>query len=77
MSVAIPYFQDMLPGQTGVATSIYANSFSLGSLLGYVSFGVLAPAIGHRNLSLVCAVLGALSLTVLMLSPRRELTPAA
>ncbi|HTV17600.1 MAG TPA: sugar efflux transporter [Polyangiaceae bacterium] len=77
MSVAIPYFQDLLPGQAGVATSIYTNSFSLGSLLGYLGFGVLVPAVGHRNLSLVCALLGALSLAVLMLSPRRELTSAA
>lgn len=77
MSVAIPYFQDLLPGQTGVATSIYTNSFSLGSLLGYLGFGLLVPALGHRNLNLVCAALSALSLVVLMLSPRRELTPAA
>lgn len=67
----------LLPGQTGVATSIYTNSFSLGSLLGYVSFGVAVSAIGHRQLSLVCAVLAALSLAVLVRSPRGELTPAA
>jgi SET family sugar efflux transporter-like MFS transporter len=67
MSVAIPYFQDLLPGQTGVATSVYASTYSLGSLLGYFGFGVLVPSIGHRGIVLLCAALGGLSLTVLML----------
>jgi SET family sugar efflux transporter-like MFS transporter len=67
MSVAIPYFQDLLPGQTGVATSIYTSSYSFGSLLGYFSFGMLVTSIGHRGVVLLCAALGALSLAVLMI----------
>jgi SET family sugar efflux transporter-like MFS transporter len=71
MSVAIPYFQDLLPGQTGVATSIYSSSYSCGSLLGYFAFGVLTSSIGHRGIVLSCAGLGALSLAVLTLHERR------
>jgi SET family sugar efflux transporter-like MFS transporter len=75
MSVAIPYFQDLLPGQTGVATSIYTSSYSLGCLLGYFSFGVLVTSIGHRGITLLCAGLSALSLAVLVLYQQRA--PAA
>jgi SET family sugar efflux transporter-like MFS transporter len=71
MSVAIPYFQDLLPGQAGVATSIYSSSYSCGSLLGYFSFGLLVSSIGHRGIVLFCAGLGAVSLAVLMLRERR------
>jgi MFS transporter, SET family, sugar efflux transporter len=66
MSVAIPYFQDLLPGQTGVATSIYTSAYSFGSLLGYFGFGMLVASIGHRGVVLFCAALGALSLAVLL-----------
>jgi SET family sugar efflux transporter-like MFS transporter len=78
MSVAIPYFQDLLPGQTGVATSIYTSSYSLGCLLGYFSFGVLVSSIGHRGIVLLCAGLGALSFGVLMLHRGHQAkTPSA
>lgn len=66
MSVAIPYFQDLLPEQRGVATSIYTSSYSFGSLLGYFSFGMLASSIGYRGVVLLCAGLGALSYGVLV-----------
>ena len=71
MSVAIPYFQDLLPGQTGLATSVYTNSWSLGSLLGYLSFGLLADQLGHRGLTGLCAALGTASLLVLLLTGKR------
>lgn len=74
MSVAIPYFQDLLPGQTGVATSIYTSSYSFGSLLGYFGFGMLVASIGHRGVVLVCAALGTLSLAVLLACSRARRT---
>jgi SET family sugar efflux transporter-like MFS transporter len=72
MSLAIPYFQDLLPGQTGLATSVYSSSWSLGSLLGYLSFGLLAERLGHRGLTRFCAALAATSLLVLVLSGKRS-----
>jgi len=71
MSLAIPYFQDLLPGQTGLATSVYSSSWSLGSLLGYLSFGLLVETLGHRGLTRFCAALGAVSFVVLVVSRRR------
>ena len=70
MSLAIPYFQDLLPGQTGLATSLYSSSWSLGSLMGYLCFGLLVEQVGHRGLTQLCAGLGAVSLLVLVSSRR-------
>ena len=70
MSLAIPYFQDLLPGQAGLATSLYSSSWSLGSLMGYLSFGLLVEQVGHRGLTQLCAGLGAVSLLVLVSSRR-------
>jgi SET family sugar efflux transporter-like MFS transporter len=72
MSAAIPYFQDLMPGQTGLATHIYSSSWSLGSLLGYFSFGLLAESLGHRGLTQFCAGLGTLSLAVLICTARHR-----
>lgn len=66
MSVAIPYFQDLLPGQSGLSTQVYSSSWGVGSLLGYFSFGLLADSLGHRGLTLVCATLAALAVIVLL-----------
>jgi SET family sugar efflux transporter-like MFS transporter len=77
MSLAIPYFQDLLPGQTGLATSLYSSSWSLGSLLGYLSFGLLVESLGHRGLTRLCAALGAVSFVVLVTSGRRTAPAAA
>jgi SET family sugar efflux transporter-like MFS transporter len=71
MSLAISYFQDLLPGQAGLATSLYSSSWSLGSLVAYFSFGVLAGPVGHGGLTRFCAALAAVSLLVLVLDARR------
>ena len=65
-NVAITFFQDLVPGQTGVATSIYSNSFSTGSLLGYFAFGVLVDAVGHRGVFWACVALSLVTLTIFM-----------
>jgi len=69
-SVAIPFFQDLLPRRAGIATSLYSNALKVGSLVGFMTFGLLASRVGNSGLFLVCAALGALSVTLLVLSPR-------
>jgi SET family sugar efflux transporter-like MFS transporter len=69
VSVAIPFFQDLLPGQAGVATSLYSNALKVGSLAGSATFGLLANQLGHTGLFQVCAGLGVTSL-VLVVSAR-------
>lgn len=55
-NVAIAFFQDLLPGQPGLATTVFANSSNLGNLVGYLGFGTLASAFGPRGLFGACAV---------------------
>ena len=71
-NVTITFFQDRLPGQTGLATSIYSNSYGMGGLLGYFAFGALVNAVGHRGVFLVSAGLCATALAIFLLYRHRE-----
>jgi SET family sugar efflux transporter-like MFS transporter len=63
-NIAITFFQDLVPGQAGLATSIYSNSYSTGSLLGYFMFGVLLNAVGHRGVFWACTGLSVATLII-------------
>jgi SET family sugar efflux transporter-like MFS transporter len=73
VSVAIPFVQDLLPGQPGVATSLYSNALKAGSLLGFAAFGALAVSVGNAGLFPVCAGLAAATLTIVALARPRPL----
>jgi SET family sugar efflux transporter-like MFS transporter len=64
LSVAIPFVQDLMPGQTGMATSLYSNALKVGSLVGFSTFGLLANQVGNAGLFLVCAGLAATTFTI-------------
>ncbi|MBH5319845.1 sugar efflux transporter [Paenibacillus sp. GSMTC-2017] len=53
--IAITYFQDFLPEMPGTATNLYSNSNKVGSMLGFLLFGVIADAFGYRSVYLACA----------------------
>jgi len=71
-SVAIPYFQDLLPGQPGVATSLYSNALKAGSLLGSSAFGLLASYLGNAYLFWVCAGFALITLAVVTFARQRR-----
>jgi SET family sugar efflux transporter-like MFS transporter len=72
-NVAIVFFQDLLPEQPGLATTVFANSSNVGNLLGYLLFGALAGPLGPRGLFAVCASAAALACVMLLvLRPRRR-----
>ncbi|HWA86002.1 MAG TPA: sugar efflux transporter [Opitutus sp.] len=75
-NVAITFFQDLLPGQAGLATSVYANAFTTGNLVGYFGFGMLVGVVGHRGLFLVCAGLAAVS-SAIFIGYRHTAAPMA
>jgi SET family sugar efflux transporter-like MFS transporter len=75
VSVVIPFVQDLLPGQTGVATSLYSNSLKAGGLLGFAAFGALAGVLGNAGLFPVCAGLAAATLGIVALA-RRHVQPS-
>jgi SET family sugar efflux transporter-like MFS transporter len=69
-SVAIPFFQDLLPGQPGLVTSLYSNALKMGSLVGFSSFGLFASRVGNGGLFWVCAGLAAITVTIIAASRR-------
>jgi SET family sugar efflux transporter-like MFS transporter len=70
-SLAIPFFQDLLPEQPGLVTSLYSNALKVGSLVGFSSFGLLASRVGNSGLFLVCAGLATLTVSIIAAaSPR-------
>jgi MFS transporter, SET family, sugar efflux transporter len=77
VSVAIPFVQDLLPGKTGVATSLFSNSLKVGSLLGFATFGALALELGNAGLFPVCAGLAATTAGIVALArPGRTRAPS-
>jgi SET family sugar efflux transporter-like MFS transporter len=54
--VAISFFQTFLPSQAGSATNLYSSASRVGSMVGYIGFGSIAGALGHRVVFTVTAV---------------------
>lgn len=77
-NITITFFQELLPGQAGIATSIYSNSFSTGSLIGYFGFGMMVESFGHRGVFAACSVLSLITFSILLAYGRwRSRVPAA
>lgn len=76
-NVAILLFQDLLPGQPGLGTTIYANATQLGSLAGYLGFGTLVQAFGNRGVFLIAAALSVLTFAIMMAYRPRRLGTSA
>lgn len=71
-NVAILFFQDLVPGQPGLATTIFTNAANLGNLVGYFSFGSLVQPLGHRGMFLVSAALTTATLIIMLLYRPRQ-----
>ena len=65
-NVAILFFQDLVPGQPGLATAVFSNASQLGNLVGYFSFGALVQPLGPRRMFLVSAALTAVTLIIVV-----------
>jgi SET family sugar efflux transporter-like MFS transporter len=72
-NVVIMFFQDLLPGQAGLATAIFTNAANLGNLVGYLSFGTLVQPLGNRGMFLVSAAFTLVTLVIVMrYRPRKK-----
>ena len=58
-NVGILFIQDLVPGQPGLATTVFANAASVGNLVGFFGFGSMVGALGNRGLFLISAALTA------------------
>jgi MFS transporter, SET family, sugar efflux transporter len=75
-SVAIPFFQDLMPAQPGTATSLYSNALKAGSLLGLGAFGLLASYLGHARLFWVCAGFALITLALVTFARQPQVVGA-
>ncbi|AKL13686.1 TPA: MFS transporter [Kluyvera intermedia] len=65
--IGMLWFQDLMPGRAGSATTLFTNSISTGVILAGVIQGALAQSFGHAK---VYWVIAALSLVTLFLTSR-------
>ncbi len=66
-NVAILFFQELVPGQPGLATTIFTNAAGAGNLVGFLAFGGLVGAFGHRGMFVVSALLTLVTLAIVLL----------
>lgn len=68
--VAITFFQNYLPDQAGTATNLYSTASRIGSVGGYLGFGVIGGALGHRAVFGVTVVLCGVAVAILLIYRR-------
>jgi SET family sugar efflux transporter-like MFS transporter len=74
-NITITFFQDLLPNQAGIATSLFANSYTVGKLIGLGVFWS-RDAIGNIQLCFLCAGITVLALIAFFIRQRRPETEA-
>jgi MFS transporter, SET family, sugar efflux transporter len=67
--LGISFLHSFMPHRAGAAAALFSNSGQLGSVLAALSVGGLAKAFGYPSIFVVCAVLSALSLALVCLTP--------
>ncbi|UBV43812.1 sugar efflux transporter [Deinococcus taeanensis] len=68
--LGMTYFQTLMPGRFSAATTLFANTSSLGGMLSGVTSGAVAQALGYRSVFLVCAALTFTAFVVMTLNNR-------
>jgi SET family sugar efflux transporter-like MFS transporter len=58
-ALGITYMQDLMPYATGRATTMFANTLTIGSLISGILAGATAQALGYRAALLLCGLLTA------------------
>ena len=62
--IGMLYFQDLMPGRAGAATTLFTNSISTGVILAGVLQGVLTETWGHNSVYVVAMGLAILALII-------------
>jgi SET family sugar efflux transporter-like MFS transporter len=73
--IAITFFQNFLPDQPGTATNLYSTAGRIGGTVGYLAFGSVASAFGHRAVFWACTGLAVLALAILFAGRVRRPVP--
>ncbi|WP_198170421.1 sugar efflux transporter [Deinococcus arboris] len=64
--LGMAYFQELMPGRFAAATTLFANTSSLGGMLSGVTAGAWAQAFGYRSVFLLCLTLAAAAWAVML-----------
>ncbi|WP_270167288.1 sugar efflux transporter [Paenibacillus sp. SYP-B4298] len=66
MGIGITYFQELMPGSTGTATTLFSNTSRVGSMVGGVATGFIMQQLGLPFVFVCCAILSAASFLLLV-----------
>jgi MFS transporter, SET family, sugar efflux transporter len=83
--LGMTYFQQLMPGRFTAATTLFANTSSVGGVLSGVVSGAWAQAFGYRSVFVLCGVLALIAWSVMEFvgrrhadaAPRLPVSPAA
>ncbi len=76
--LGMTYFQTLMPGRFSAATTLFANTSSVGGMLSGITSGAVAQSFGYRSVFVVCAALTLTAFVVMTVNNRRQaLAPAA
>ncbi|WP_420593609.1 sugar efflux transporter [Deinococcus sp.] len=64
--LGMAYFQDLMPGRVGAATTLFANTSNAGNVLAGTLFGVWAQAFGYHSVFGLCVALSALACALML-----------
>ena len=60
------WFQDLMPGKAGAATTLFTNSVSTGMIFAGLCQGLLSDLLGHQAIYVLATVLMVISLLLLL-----------
>ncbi|GGK88421.1 putative sugar efflux transporter [Deinococcus radiotolerans] len=69
--LGMTYFQTLMPGRFSAATTLFANTGSIGGMLSGITSGAVAQTLGYRSVFLVCGALTLLAFLVMAWTHRR------
>ena len=70
--LGMTYFQKLMPGRSTAATTLFANTTSVGGVLSGVVSGAWAQVFGYRSVFVLCAALGLVAWGVMEFATRRR-----
>jgi MFS transporter, SET family, sugar efflux transporter len=71
-SLGMAYFQELLPGRLGQATTLFVNTNSAGSMVAGLVSGAFAQTFSYRAVFLLCAALTLAACGLMLLVRRRQ-----
>lgn len=75
-ALGLAYFQELMPGRLGAATTLFVNTTNAGQMLAGIGFGVAAQTLGIPAVFVLCAIIASLACVLLVAVTRTGATRA-